>query len=288
MKIGIIVNINNGQVSTIVAKLTRRIESDSHEVFLDDKLKEFLDDFQANFCSLSELSEICDLMIVLGGDGTFLVAARACAETDVPLLGVNLGRLGFLSETTLDNLYSHLPAIYSRDYLIEERMTLYTYIKRGSEMLGPYLSLNDSVIYKGALSRMIGICVYVEKEFVGGYAGDGLIVATPTGSTAYSLSAKGPIVNPKMKAILATPICPHTLGIRPLIIADSETICVHVKSKHPEVMLSIDGQTDYKLKNKDHIIIKKAPANVKLIKLEDRSFYDVLREKLNWGMRKQD
>ncbi|MEW6094953.1 MAG: NAD(+)/NADH kinase [bacterium] len=229
----------------------------------------------------STLKDTSDLVIALGGDGTMLHAVRLMADRDVPILGVNFGGLGFLTEITQQELYSSLKDVLNGKFDIEERMMLETKISGQTT----YKALNDVVITKGTLARVVPLKVLIDSEYLTTYQGDGIIVATPTGSTAYSLSAGGPIVIPEMKTIILTPICPHTLGVRPMVIPHISKITIVIESDAEGIMLTIDGQQGIKLNFHDEVDITYAKKPIKLIKPKKRSFYEVLRTKLKWGGR---
>ncbi|MEW6609039.1 MAG: NAD(+)/NADH kinase [bacterium] len=218
-----------------------------------------------------------DLVIALGGDGTMLHAVKVMGEKEIPIVGVNFGGLGFLTEITQQELYSSLKDVLKGKFTIEERMLLLAKVKKLS-----YQALNDVVITKGTLARVISLKVLIDTEYLTTYQGDGIIVATPTGSTAYSLSAGGPIVIPEMKTIIITPICPHTLSVRPMVIPHLSKITIVVESDEEEIMLTIDGQQGVKLNPQDEIEITSAKQIIKLVKPKKRSFYEVLQTKLKW------
>ncbi|MCD6231220.1 NAD(+)/NADH kinase [Candidatus Aerophobetes bacterium] len=224
-----------------------------------------------------------DLIIALGGDGTFLRAARNFSPYNIPLLGINLGGLGFLTEISISNFKSELEKIIEGKYKIRERLMLETSILREGKKIKSFLSLNDVVISKKALSRIINLKTSVSGEFVTTYAADGLIISTPTGSTAYSLSAGGPVVYPDLEVIILSPICAHTLAVRPLIIAQNDEIEVVLESSLEDVMITIDGQIGFTLKEKDKIKVSKAPYKAILVKREKKLFFKVLRNKLGWS-----
>lgn len=226
------------------------------------------------------LRDTADLVIALGGDGTMLHTVKVMADREVPILGVNFGGLGFLTEITQEELYPSLKDVLNGKFTIEERMMLEAKINNLS-----YKALNDVVITKGALARVISLKVLINSEYLTTYQGDGMIVATPTGSTAYSLSAGGPIVTPDMKTILLTPICPHTLGVRPMVIPYLSEITIMIESEGEGITLTIDGQQGIKLNFQDEVNITYAKKSIKLIKPKKRSFYEVLRTKLKWGGR---
>jgi len=241
------------------------------------------------------LRDTSDLVIALGGDGTMLHAVRLMAERDVPILGVNFGGLGFLTEITQEELYSSLKDVLNGKFAIEERMMLEAKVNRGQTLnceftnkfpiqgLTSIKALNDVVITKGTLARILSLKVLLDTEYLTTYQGDGIIVATPTGSTAYSLSAGGPIVLPHMKTIILTPICPHTLVARPMVIPHLSKITIVIESDVQGIMLTIDGQYGIKLNLHDEVEITCAKKSIKLIKPKKRSFYEVLRTKLKWG-----
>lgn len=227
----------------------------------------------------AQLRETSDLIIALGGDGTMLHAVRWMADMDIPILSVNFGGLGFLTEITQQELYSSLKDVLNGKFAIEERMMLEAVIRGQTS----FKALNDIVITKGVLARIISLKVLIDTEYLTTYQGDGMIVATPTGSTAYSLSAGGPIVIPDMKAIILTPICPHTLGVRPMVIPHLSKITIIIESDAQGIMLTIDGQQGVNLNLHDEVEITYAEKPIKLIKPKKRSFYEVLRTKLKWG-----
>ncbi|NPV90379.1 MAG: NAD(+)/NADH kinase [Firmicutes bacterium] len=221
-----------------------------------------------------------DGVIVLGGDGTLLRTARWVAAKGVPILGVNLGRLGFLTELEKMNMYEGLEAFLRGEYRIEERMMMETRLTRDQQVISATRSLNDVVIHRGPLARIIAVEAYIDGQYFTAYEGDGVIVSTPTGSTAYSLSAGGPIVSPTAPVMLVTPICPHTFYSRPLVISAEQRIKIILQPGFDTVMLTIDGQQGIHLEAKDEIDIFQSQVNTRLIKISGRHFFDVLREKL--------
>jgi NAD+ kinase len=231
-----------------------------------------------------ELAAQVDLLLVLGGDGTLLSMARLVGDLNVPILGVNLGGLGFLTALTADELFPALEALLRGELLVEERMMLTARVTRQGERLSEYVALNDVVITKSAMSRIINLDVSVEGQFATAYRADGLIVSTPTGSTAYSLSAGGPIVFPTMDAVVLTPICSHTLTNRPIVLPASQPIDVTLQSDQ-DVMLTMDGQVGFHLKRGDRVEIRQAAARIRLLRFPQKHFFSVLRTKLKWGER---
>jgi NAD+ kinase len=224
-----------------------------------------------------------DLVLVLGGDGTFLSAARAMAATDVPLLGVNLGSLGFLTEVPLPALYPTLEAISQGRGTIESRSLIQCTLFRGPENLGSYQVLNDVVLNKTAMARLNNYDLSVDKVFVSSYRADGMIVATPTGSTAYSLSAGGPVLMPTVDAFVITPVSPHSLTHRPLVVPDSAEIEIVLKGNaEEEAYLSLDGQPGVALRDGDRVRCSRSAHKVNLFRT-GTDFFEVLRTKLRWG-----
>lgn len=231
-----------------------------------------------------ELPAAVDLIVVLGGDGTLLSTARAVAGRPVPLLGVNLGELGFLTATTLDEMFPALEALLAGRMAIEERMLLDVRVLRKGTAVWEHLALNDVVIMRAAMSRIIGFSVAVEDRHATGYRADGLIVATPTGSTAYSLSAGGPILFPTMEAVVLTPICAHSLTNRPIVLPATQRVAVTVLTDQ-EVVVTVDGQAGLALREHDTVEVQQAPWRVRLARFPEKDFFSVLRTKLKWGER---
>ena len=232
-------------------------------------------DFKRNI----ESSDIC---ITFGGDGTLLFASRVFSPYGIPIIGINLGGLGFITELKESEMLESLQACERDEYFIEERMMIDVSILRDKFRQYKSIGLNDLVITSGGISRLINIEVSSGKNFIGNYRADGVIVSTPTGSTAYSLSAGGPIVEPTIKAFVISPICPHTLGTRPLVIPAGDVIRLRVISRDREVTATVDGQVAIELEWDDEVIVKKSKTVTKLVSLGKRSFYDIFREKLAW------
>ena len=225
-----------------------------------------------------------DLVVVLGGDGTLLSAARVTAAIDVPLLGVNLGSLGFLTEVPLQSLYSMLDAIAQGRAAVERRSLMQCELLRGDTVRGSYLVFNDAVVNKTTLARLNNYDLYVDKAFVSSYRADGMIVATPTGSTAYSLSAGGPVVMPTVKAFVITPVAPHSLTHRPLVVPDSVEIEILLRSEEEVAYLSLDGQPGLDLRDGDRVRCRRSEHHVSLFRTGS-DFFQALRTKLKWGER---
>jgi NAD+ kinase len=224
-------------------------------------------------------------VIVLGGDGTLLSAARAIDGREVPLFPVNLGGLGFLTAITMDELYPELERAFRGEHRIGKRKLLHCELIRSERVVGQYEALNDVVITKSAIARIVDLDAHVDHMFVCRYKADGLIVATPTGSTAYSLSAGGPIIFPSVAAICMTPICPHMLTNRPVIVPDTSTIRIICQAEDDSAFLTIDGQIGEPLKKSDQIVCRSSQHTLMLVRPPRMLFFDVLRQKLKWGER---
>jgi len=232
-----------------------------------------------------EIPAMADLLIVLGGDGTLLAAARLLGARNVPILPVNLGGLGFLTSVTLDDLYPVLEQAIHEQARYSERVLLESRVMREGKPFHCARALNDAVLNKAALARIIDMHLHVNGEFVAKYKADGLIVATPTGSTAYSLSAGGPIVYPVASAFVITPICPHTLTNRPLVIPDNAKIEIGFGAGEAPVYLTLDGQVGVELHANDVVALEAAPEKLRLVRPQQKSYFSVLRDKLKWGER---
>lgn len=244
----------------------------------------------ASYAGLSEsfpretVPDGADLVIVLGGDGTLLSAARVIAGRDIPLLAVNLGHLGFLTSITIDELYSELERVLQGQHRIGIRRMLDCELVRAGSTIARYSALNDVVITKTMLARMIDLDTQVDNHFVAAYKADGLIISTPTGSTAYSLSAGGPVIFPQVAAVCITPICPHMLTNRPVIVPDSAVI--HILNRGEEsTFLTIDGQVGEPMEKNDRVVCRLSTKHISLVRPPRMRFFDVLREKLKWGER---
>ncbi len=269
----------------------------SNTTLVVDKIKKFfsqrriplhvVDSDQADFYSsvslaeqLSELHNRLEMIIVVGGDGTILRVARDLAGWDVPVLGINLGHKGFLAEIEVEQMERFLQYIATRQYDYQDRMMLEAKLYRRDEELGCYLALNDIVVARGPFSRNIKVDSFINNDFMESYFGDGIIISTPTGSTAYSLSAGGPIINPVMELFVITPICPHSLYNRSVIVDGSDTISLKVDSRQVQVVLTVDGQVRFALEDDDRILICRAKQKVKLVCFHENSFYRLLHQKL--------
>jgi len=224
-------------------------------------------------------------VFVLGGDGTFLTAARWIGDQNIPVLGIKFGEIGFLAEQSESNLFVAADLILKNEYKTQPRMRLLVRVVRDNKEIVSETALNDIVINKGAIARLAEIKTYINDKYLTTYRADGLILSTPTGSTAYSLAAGGPIVHPDVSGIIMTPICPFTLTNRPLVVPDSVNINIEMNEKTADMMLTVDGQAGFNIYNKDKILINKWPHPVNMIYLPDKSYFDILKEKLKWSGR---
>lgn len=252
-------------------------------------LKAWLESNNIESKVIQDLSELegesvksIDMLIVVGGDGSLLIAARRVARYGIPIIGVNLGRLGFLTELNQEDAINELNLILSRPLCVSKRMMLRATLYRdGKEVLTADV-LNDVVVNKAILARIVDVALYMGDRYITTYNGDGIIISTPNGSTAYALSAGGPIVYPSMDVFVVVPICPHTLTDRPLILPTVESITIDIVSKEKDAWLTLDGQEGTQLFYGDRIVVKKSPYYTYLIKTPDKNYFDILREKLNW------
>ncbi len=230
-----------------------------------------------------QLAASVDLIVVLGGDGTMIATARLLDNRDVPVIGINYGSLGYLTEVSVEEMTGALDAALAGDYQLDRRMMLAAELTRGDEQLLRNRVLNDVVISKSALARIIEIEMHLDGQLVNCFRADGLIVSTPTGSTAYNLSAGGPIIYPSMNAIVITPICPHTLSNRPLVVPDDAEIELILKTGKEEVAITLDGQVGYPMEKGDRVRITKSRTTFNLVQPINRNYFEVLRGKLRWG-----
>lgn len=278
--LGLYPNVNKKNLTKLVSGLINWLESRGYSVVLPKDIADVLS-ISEHSIETEDFFQRIDIAVTLGGDGTLLNVARHVAPYKIPILGINLGHVGFLTEIELADLYTDLERFSKNSYTIDYRMMLETQVVRDGEVLEKFLALNDAVVTKGPFARLIRLKTYANEEYIDTYPADGLIIATPTGSTAYSLSAGGPIIHPNMNLLLLTPICPHTLRSRSIVVSENDVIKVKLLADHPEIMLTVDGQQGYELLPGDQIIIKKSNFLTRLIRLKERSFYDVLRKKLS-------
>lgn len=281
-RIGLVIKISNPEAIKLGDEITDWIIARGGKVYSDEGLAHLVK--HAVPLKLKELPGNVDVIIVLGGDGTMLLAARLIDGRKIPILGVNLGSLGFLTAITVRETYSLLERILNDDFSIEERMMLQVEHVRDGVAISTHKVLNDAVI-KGENARLVKLETRINREYVNTYRADGLIIATPTGSTAYSLSANGPILYPTIHSIIVAPICPFNLTNRPVVIPDWMTVDVTVIPDQMRVQLILDGQVDVPLESGDLIKIRRAEASVYLIKYEGKSYFDILRERLMWEVK---
>ncbi len=272
---------NRPEVGQIVPGLLNWLQEHGYQVIVDPTTAKYASGPEVVPREQISLRPL-DLVVVLGGDGTLLSAARVTAAADVPLLGVNLGSLGFLTEVPVSSLYPMLEAIAQGRAPVEERSLMQCDLLRREAILGSYLVFNDAVVNKTALARLNNYDLYIDKVFVSSYRADGMIVATPTGSTAYSLSAGGPVLMPTVKAFVITPVAPHSLTHRPLVVPDSVEIEILLRSDEEVAYLSLDGQPGLDLSDGDRVRCRRSEHNVHLFR-SDTDFFHLLRSKLKWG-----
>lgn len=283
-KVGIVAKPDASAAPDVVQQLIRWLGTRGLAVLVDKETASLVPDLPVAQAGRSELPGQVDVIVVLGGDGTLLSVARAVGDLGVPILGVNLGGLGFLTATTLNEMAPALEALLAGRMVVEERMMLSVRLHRDGSVAGTFLGLNDVVIMKAATSRIIDLSVSVDGEPATAYRADGLIIATPTGSTAYSLSAGGPILFGTMDAVVLTPICSHTLTNRPIVLPGSQRIEVAVLTSQ-EVVLTVDGQVGLALREHDRVEVARAASRIRLVRFPHAHFFSVLRTKLKWGER---
>jgi NAD+ kinase len=282
-RIGIVSKPKQAELGHIFGRLAEWLTAHNFEIVVDEETAEQVKGFETvPRQALADRQPT--LVIVLGGDGTLLSAARAVAKADVPILGVNLGSLGFLTEVALSEMYPSLEGIYEKRGGIERRSMLHCQLQRGGECCMEYEALNDVVTGKSAIARTADFDLSVDGAFVSNYKADGLIVATPTGSTAYSLASGGPILSPKTRAFVITPVSPHALTHRPLVLPDDARIEITIKGKE-DTYLTVDGQVGMPLTEGDRVRCSRSKYGMQLYRLGNKTFFDVLRQKLKWGER---
>jgi NAD+ kinase len=283
-EIGIVTKTSSPHADEVMGKLVPWLTGRGIKVRVQEDYRG-LADGDAIAVTREHVPDGVDLVLVLGGDGTLLSVARLLEGTDQPILGINLGSLGFLTELGLEELFESLEGVLEGKYTIETRVRLEASLHREGEQIGHYQVLNDVVINKGALARIIDLEAYVDDQKVTNYLADGLIISTPTGSTAYSLAAGGPIIEPTLDVIVVAPICPHTLTNRPLVIPGNSRVELCLLSDSGAVFLTLDGQEGTRLQQGDCVRIRTSDRKVNLIRTGGRNFYDVLTAKLHWGHR---
>ena len=282
-RVGVVAKSHRPEAQEVVRQLIDWLRTKDREIVLDLDTAALAGTDETGI-EKEDIPRAVDLVVVLGGDGTLLSVARLLGSDEVPILGVNLGGLGFLTEITLDELYPVLGTVLDGKYRVSRRMLLEVTVRQQGEAATTHVVLNDVVITKGALARIIELEVSVQQEYVTTYRADGLIICTPTGSTAYGLSAGGPILFPSMRAVILVPICPHTLTNRPLVLPEDATVQVMLES-HDKVYLTLDGQVGFPLRHRDLVEVRRADREIALIVSPKKSYYEILRSKLKWGER---
>lgn len=283
--VGIISRPRPEEVARVVPPLIEWLRARQIEVICDSETSGCMGPLSGNSHPREQLPALADLIIVLGGDGTLLAAARLVGDCPVPVLAVNLGGLGFLTSVPQDELYTILEKILQSQHWVSERVLLEAEIVREGQVIRRQRALNDAVLNKGAMARIMDLELRVDDTYVTTYKADGLIISTPTGSTAYSLAAGGPIVYPRVAAFIVTPICPHTLTNRPLVIPDTSKIEVDFHPGEEPVYLTLDGQIGIELNRGDHVVVHKAASKLQLVRPARHTYYEILRNKLKWGGR---
>lgn len=269
--IGVVYNDSKPQIQTLLGQVRETIESMGAKAVI----------VSGTHPTLPPV----DAVVVLGGDGTFLRAARMVALRETPLLGVHLGTLGFLAEISYGDLAGAIERLLSGDYQIEERLLLEVALIRDGRLVASDLALNEGVVLKGASGRMLEMAIYADHSHVATYGADGVIVSTPTGSTAYGMAAGGPIMAPDVPALLLVPICPHMLTARPLVVSDQKTVRIVVKDRAEGALVAADGQTVGLLRSGDEMTFRRSRHSAKLVRLAEHDFFTALRRKLQWGVR---
>jgi NAD+ kinase len=280
-KIGIVAKLDKQEALDVAKELVAWLEERQVEVFVDSVLAGKIG--YSKGVDRKKIPSLVEMLVVLGGDGTLLSAARIVGTKEIPILGVNLGSLGFLTEITLDELYEVLEKILQGTYETNERMMLSVTVTRWGEEIGQYSGLNEAVINKSTWAKIIDLETWIDDEYLNTYRADGLIIATPTGSTAYSLSAGGPIIYPSIHSIVISPICSYTMSNRPIVVPDEVTVKVALTTPGSDAQLTLDGQVGCPLKVGDVVEIKTAESHIYLIKSPTKSYYEVLKSKLKWG-----
>jgi NAD+ kinase len=280
--IGIISRPRRSNIEVVVPPLLQWLAGRGIRTLYDTETAGALHD-SSHGLSRVEVAEQSQLLLVLGGDGTLLAAARVAAPLGIPILPINMGSLGFLTSFTIEEMYPALEQVLAGRFSCSERVMLDVELHRDAEVIERQSVVNEAVINKGALARMIDLHLTIDGDFVCRYRADGLIVATPTGSTAYSLSAGGPIVHPAVESWIITPICPHTLSDRPVVVRDSSLIEVHLAGDTESVFLTLDGQTGIPMQAADVVRMRRAAERLRLIQPAQKSYFEILRSKLKWG-----
>jgi NAD+ kinase len=283
-KIGITGKIDSEAATETIKALSDLLLAENKSVFIPQRNDIDQLDSAVQIVPFEQLGQLCDLVIVVGGDGSMLKTARELVDSRVPLLGINRGHLGFLTDIRPSELESRIPPILSGEYNLENRFLLHAEVYRQDKLIGASRAVNDVVLYPGEIARMIAFELYMDRQFVYSQRSDGLIVSTPTGSTAYSLSGGGPIMAPENDSVVLVPMCPHTLTSRPITVNRQRVIDIVIAETNPHSpQLSCDGQVILSLVPGDRIQIKQYPVEMRLVHPLDYDYFEVLRSKLNWG-----
>ncbi len=280
--VGLVGKYDNLRMEASVRALAEFLRARGHEVLIACQTAEHFGISDCTTLNLRDLATESNVVVVLGGDGTMLSIARELAPRGVPLIGINQGRLGFLTDITVDGMYEALVEILSGQYVAEERILLNGQVRRGGERVFEGTAFNDVVVGKGGSGRLIDLEISINSEFVYSQRADGLVVTSPTGTTAYALSAGGPIVHPTLEAVALVPICPHTLSARPIVVSSHSRIEIHL-THCDDARVHFDGQHYFDLAADDHVWITRASRSVTLLHPHAYSYYDTLRQKLHWG-----
>jgi len=284
--VGLIGRYNDPTIHGTMMELGEFLKQQNVRVILDEGTAEHVPKWSMETATRHSLGESCDLIIIVGGDGTLLNAARSMADYEVPLLGINRGRLGFLTDISSSHINDPLRDILDGKYTIENRFLLHVYIEREGEIISSSDAFNDVVMHKWDVARLIEIKTYIDNQYVNTIRSDGLIISTPTGSTAYALSGGGPILHPSLMAMVLVPICPHTMSNRPIVIDAGSEIRIEVKEHvGSPAQVTCDGQINLGLISGDKVIVRRKPKNVRLVHPRDYDYYDILRAKLHWSER---
>ncbi|MBN1639184.1 MAG: NAD(+)/NADH kinase [Ignavibacteriales bacterium] len=287
MKFAIIPNMKKEKILSIIKKILKEIANNSFEFSLSDRLIDFksklkIDDKKTEYLPHNELVKNCDFIISIGGDGTMLQTAYEARNLNAPLIGINFGKLGFLAEFDISNISKLFKDLKNGKYIIEKRMTLEGICL--SENCGKFFAINDIVIEKGKYPKMIQMSVSVDDDYVTEFSADGVIIATPTGSTGYALSTGGPVIQPTSDVISLNPISPHTLNMRPLVLSDTQKITIEITSAFENIQISCDGQRLKYFHSPAKIEIYKGKKTLKLVKTKSTNYFNTLRNKLHWGI----
>jgi len=281
MRVAIFPNLSKPDALKYTVSIGEFLSQRGVEVILSPEVRELVGNWEA--CPPAEWPRVAEYCVVLGGDGTLLSAVRATSPGEIPLLGVNLGHLGFLTEVETPDLFPTLDKFLRGEFFVEKRSTLSARIERDGKLVSEFGALNEVVVAKGPFARLIRVNIWVDQRYIDTFPGDGLIVSTATGSTAYSLSAGGPLVSPDVDCLLITPVCPHSLYSRAMVISGSSTVGVSFAGSPEHVFLTVDGQQGSGLEPGDLVVVSRARTKAHLVRMKDWNFFEVLRKKMKEG-----